>query len=97
MIDPKTRGANLRSWPGGFDALAVYADNASLLTSARDLGLPMGFFAAAEMKPAALFAWAAGQGWAVAICVFGEQGKPVYVPIHAEDVRALAEGRTRVG
>ncbi|WP_438038280.1 hypothetical protein [Sorangium sp. So ce128] len=93
MIDPRTRGIHLRAWPGGFEALAVYADNASLLTSARDLGLPMSSFAIAEMEPAALFSWGAGQGWAVAICVFAESGKPVYVPIHAEEVRALAAGR----
>lgn len=56
----------------------------------------MGSYAAAEMKPAALFAWGAGQSWAVAICVFTEPGQPVYVPIHVEDVRALAEGRADV-
>lgn len=97
MIDPKTRGAALRSWPDGFEALVIYADNASLLTTARDLGLPMGSFAAAEMKPAALFAWGAGQGWPVAICVFRESGEPVYARIKAEEVRALAAGRTGVG
>lgn len=97
MVDPRTRGARLRSWPGGGDALPLYTDKASLLASARDMGMPMGSFAVAEMKPTAVFAWGAGQGWAVAICVFVEPGRPVYVPIHAEEVRALAEGRAGVG
>ena len=47
--------------------------------------------------PHGLFAWGAGQGWGVALCVFVEPGKPVYVPIRAEEVRALAEGRAGVG
>ena len=88
--DPKTRRVQLRRWPGGLEALAVYSDIASLRMTARDLGKPWGSFAAGEMTPATLFTWAAGNDWTVAICVFNESRKPLYVPIAAEQVRALA-------
>lgn len=88
--DPETRRVQLRRWPGGLDALAVYVDTASLRMTASDLGKPWGSVAAGEMTPAKLFSWAAGNGWTVAICVFNKARKPLYVPIAAEQVRALA-------
>jgi hypothetical protein len=91
MVDPQTRSAALRSWPGGFTALAVYIDNLSLLTTARALGLSMDSFGVAEVKPTTLFGWAASQGWAVAICVFAEADRPIYVRIPADDMRAPGE------
>lgn len=88
--DPGTRKVQLRRWPGGLEALAVYADTTSLRMTASDLGKPWGSFGAGEMTPAKLFSWAAGNGWTVAICVFNQARKPLYVPIAAEQVRALA-------
>lgn len=92
MIDPKTRGASLRSWPGGLSALPVYADNASLLRSAQELGMAQGSFGVAQLRATALFEWGAPQGWAVAVGLYNEAGKPVYVVLSQEDVRALAKG-----
>ena len=93
IIDPKTRGARLQTWPGGIEALPVYADEAALLKSARDLGMPLGSFAGAVMPPPELFGWAAGHSWAIAMNAFRTPDQPVYVVLTAETVKALAGGR----
>jgi hypothetical protein len=92
MVDPITREAWLRTWCGGVQALPVYADQATLRASARDLGLSSKRFVIAEMRPAELLAWAAAKSRAVALCVFGEANDPAYVFIQAEQVRALVQG-----
>lgn len=97
VVDPKTRGARLRSWPAGFEAPAIYADRSSLLASARELEIPMDSFAIAEMTPPALFVWAAKNGWGVALCVFEEQGDLIHIPVLAAEVRALAQRGLGVG
>ena len=91
MVDPNTREAWLRTWSGGIHALPVYADQASLRASARDLGIPLNHFVIAEMRPAELLTWAAAEGKAVALCVFVEADNPAYVFIQADQVRALAQ------
>lgn len=93
MVDPETRGASLRSWRGGLEALPVYPDEATLLASARDLNKAPGSFAMALMPPRKLFGWAASQGWAVAIGLYREPAKPIYVPLRPDVVRALADGK----
>jgi hypothetical protein len=92
IIDPKTMGAELREWPGGV-ALPVYADESSLLTSARNLGKEYGTFAGAIMTPPELFDWAAGHSWPIAMNVFRAPNQPVYVVLTADEVKALARGR----
>jgi hypothetical protein len=89
---PKTQAAHLRDWPGGQKGLPVYPDRASLLLSARDMHLAPGSFAIAEMPPAKLFAWAAGQSRMVALNVFRAPQEPLYVPVEPDEVKALAHG-----
>jgi hypothetical protein len=93
IVDPETRGATLRQWPGGLEGMAVYGDRASLSTSAAALGLAAGSFAIAEMPPRVLFEWVAGNGRALALNVFRAPDEPVYIPLPAGAVRALAEGK----
>jgi hypothetical protein len=93
IIDPQTMGAALRSWPGGVQALPVYADEASLLMSARELGTQPGGVAGAVMPPPKLFGWAAEHSWAIAMNAFRAPGEPVYVIVTPEAVNALAQGR----
>jgi len=93
VVDQKTRAPGLMSWPGGFQALPVYADKMSLLGAVRDLKLAPGSFGVNEMKPSELFSWAAGAGTAVAIGVFDDTGKPQYVRISPGEMRALGTAR----
>jgi hypothetical protein len=93
IVDPQTGGTQLRSWPGGVQALPIYADEVSLLTSARDHGMKLGTFAAAVMPPLKLFGWAAGNSWAIAMNAFRTADQPVYVVLTSEEVKALAQGR----
>jgi hypothetical protein len=93
IVDPKTNGASLNSWPGGVVALPVYPDQATLLASTRDRGMKSDTVAAAVMPPPKLFDWAAGSGWALAMNVFRAPDQPVYVILPADVVKALAGGR----
>ncbi len=91
-VDPSTKAARLRAWPGGYQALEVYADFTSLRATTQDRGLPTNSLAAAVMMPKALFAWAAGHEWAIALCAFLRSGKPVHIHLRAVEVRELAAG-----
>jgi hypothetical protein len=92
LVDPKTRGAALREWPGGHQAMPVYPDHASLATATRDLGIAAGSFAAAEMPPRTLFDWAARQGSTVALNAYRGPNDPIYVLFPPEEAQALAQG-----
>ncbi len=83
-------GIRLTTWEPGFQALAVFADRGSLLTTARETGLAPDSYKIAEMVPRALFGLAHDRGWAVAINVFTDAGKPLYVAIQPSDVKLLA-------
>jgi hypothetical protein len=93
IVDPNTRGAKLHGWPGGLQALPAYTDEATLLESARDLGMPLGTFGGAVMPPPELFDWAAEHSWTIAMNTFRGPGEPVYVVLPADEVKALARGR----
>jgi hypothetical protein len=91
IVDENGRAA-LAEWPGGVRALAVYGDRASLFATAEDRGLALGTFGVAEMPPRQLFAWAAGNGQALALNVFRTRQEPIYIPLPPEAVAALARG-----
>jgi hypothetical protein len=90
MINPRTRAGLLRSWPGGFRAMAAYLDQGSFQQAMYDLGLPMGSVAAAEIPPGELFDWVAGLGCSLALNVYRPTGEVIYVPLAPEIVSALA-------
>lgn len=86
LVDPQTRTARFRRWPGGVTALPVYPDEQSALTMASDLSLPPEALAFGQLIPLALFRWAAGEGFGVAMNVFRTPEEPIYVSV---DPRAL--------
>lgn len=91
MVDPKTKGVPLRSWPGGLDALPVYPDHAAFGQSAVQMGIPSRGVMSAIMTPHELFPWVAEQGWALALNAFrGDEA--LYLPLDADVVRRLAGG-----
>jgi hypothetical protein len=75
-------------WPG-YRAFAVYPDSVTFGRAARDLGLAPGSFAMAGMPPATLFDWAIAQDIAISLCVYADDGGPLYIPIAVNDLRAL--------
>jgi hypothetical protein len=92
-IGDPDKGVRRRTWDDGFTALPVHADRSSLLQTARELGLAPESFKIMEMVPRELFAFAAKNGWAVAINVFDDDGKSQYVAIQPTDVVVLSEDR----
>jgi hypothetical protein len=97
LVDPETMGTQLRTWPGDLAALPVFPDEASLLTTARGLGMQPGTFAGAVMTPLELFAWAADQSWAIAMYAYRAADRPVSVLVSSDAVKALARGTMPVG
>jgi hypothetical protein len=92
-LDPTTKAARLRAWPGGYQALEVFGDNASWLATVKERGLTGTSIAAGVMLPATLFAWAASLHWAVALCTFLPSGKLAHVHLRAVEVHELAAAR----
>jgi hypothetical protein len=97
LVNPETMGASLRTWPGDLVALPVFADEASLLVTARGLGMQPGTFAGAVMTPLKLLEWAADQSWALAMYVYRAADRPVSVLVPSDAVKALARGTMPVG
>lgn len=91
VIGDDKQGVRRRTWDNGYTALPVHADRSSLLATARELGLAAGSYAIMEMVPRDLFAFAGQHGWAVALNVFDDAGKALYIAIEPPDVRMLAE------
>lgn len=97
IVDPETRGATQRTWPGRGTAMPVYPDGDSLTQTVNDLGIPMGSLGIAEMTPHDIFSWMEKQNSAVAINVFRDEKTPLYVWFQAEIIKALSEGKIPTG
>ena len=75
-----TGAMQLRNLPNGRSALPVYADRASVVTAAKEMGMGERY-SVVEMVPSALFDLAIEKRLAIALCAFDDQLRPVFVAI----------------
>jgi hypothetical protein len=89
LIGNKTGAVSARRWPGHKPAVPAYLDQQTFGWAVNDMGVPAPI-GIVSMPPRALFAQASQARLAVALNAYRERTAPIYLPLDAEQVEALA-------